>query len=59
MGLDDCREKLCTNILHWGKYQYQGLHMGVSIAPDVFQEKISMLFQDMIHVKNNNKRKWK
>ena len=32
------------------KYQYQGLTIGIYIAIDVFQEKISMLFQDMVYV---------
>ena len=41
---------LCTSVLPWGKYQYQGLPMGVSIHPYVLQDKISMLFQYMVHI---------
>ena len=29
---------------------YQGLPMGISIAPDVFQYKTSRLFQYMVHI---------
>ena len=33
-----------------GKYTYQGIPMGIYISPDVFQEKMSMLFQEMVQV---------
>ena len=30
---------LCTIVLHWGKYEYQQLPMGLCNSPDIFQEK--------------------
>eukprot|EP00957_Ditylum_brightwellii_P180948 13785721-Ditylum_brightwellii.AAC.1 len=41
--LDPDAQKICTIILLWGKYQYSRLPMGLSCAPDIFQEKISEL----------------
>ena len=38
------------NRVNLGKYQYQGLPMGVSIYPYVFQDKISVLLQDMVNI---------
>ena len=38
---------ICTVVLPWGKYKYQKLHMGVCNRPDIFQEKISQLFDDI------------
>jgi hypothetical protein len=35
--LDLEAQKLCTNILPWGKYQYKRLPMGVKTSPDIFQ----------------------
>jgi hypothetical protein len=36
----------------WGKYEYKRLTMGIKIAPDVFQNVMSKLVQDMEYVKN-------
>ena len=38
-------------VLPWGKYDYQNLPMGVCNSPDIFQEKISELFDvfNMVH----------
>ena len=41
--LDPDAQKICTIILPWGKYQYLRLPMGLSCAPDIFQEKMSEL----------------
>eukprot|EP00957_Ditylum_brightwellii_P133235 10159237-Ditylum_brightwellii.AAC.1 len=41
--LDLDAQKICTIILLWGKYQYLRLPMGLSCAPDIFQEKMSEL----------------
>ena len=43
-------KQLCTIVLPWGKYEYQKLPMGVCNNPDIFQEKISKLFDgfDMV-----------
>ena len=41
---------LCTIVLPWDKYEYQKLPMGVYNSPNIFQEKISKLFDgfDMV-----------
>ena len=44
-------KKLCTLVLPWGKYEYQGLPMGLSNSPDIFQEKMSTLMQDLEFVR--------
>eukprot|EP00957_Ditylum_brightwellii_P188883 14377850-Ditylum_brightwellii.AAC.1 len=36
-------QKICMIILTWGKYQYLRLRMGLSCAPDIFQEEMSEL----------------
>jgi RNase H-like domain found in reverse transcriptase/Reverse transcriptase (RNA-dependent DNA polymerase)/Integrase zinc binding domain len=38
---------LCTIVLPWGKYEYQRLPMGLCNSPDIFQEKMSSLMQDL------------
>jgi hypothetical protein len=35
--------RLCTIVLPWGKYEYCCLPMGLSLSPDIFQEKMSEL----------------
>jgi len=42
---------MCTIVLPW-KYEYQKLPMGLSNSPDIFQEKMSSLMQDLefVHV---------
>ncbi len=49
--LDADAQKLCTIIFPWGKYKYKRLPMGIKIAPDVFQNVMSKLTQDMEYVK--------
>jgi dihydroorotate dehydrogenase len=46
-------QMLCTIVLPWhiGKYKYKRLPMGIKIAPDVFQNVMSKLVQDMEYVK--------
>ena len=41
--LDSDAQKICTLITPWGKYQYQRLPMGISCAPDIFQDRMSSL----------------
>jgi Reverse transcriptase (RNA-dependent DNA polymerase) len=50
--LDADDQKLCTIVFPWGKYKYERLPMGIKIAisPDVFQNVVSKLTQDMEHV---------
>ena len=43
MLLTPFSSRLCTIVLPWGKYEYLRLPMGLSISPDVFQEKMSDL----------------
>jgi hypothetical protein len=47
--LDADAQKLCTIVFPWhmGKYKYKPLPMGIKIAPNVFQNVISKLVQDM------------
>jgi Reverse transcriptase (RNA-dependent DNA polymerase) len=49
--LDADAQKLCTIIFPWGKYKYTRLPMGIKIAPDVFQNVMSKLTQDLEYVK--------
>jgi hypothetical protein len=49
--LDADTQKLCTIVFPWGKYTYKGLTMGIKIAPDIFQNFMSKLVQDMEYVK--------
>ena len=44
-------KKLCTIVLPWGKYEYQRLPMGLCNSPDIFQEKMSTLMQDLEFVR--------
>jgi Reverse transcriptase (RNA-dependent DNA polymerase) len=48
--LDEASRSLTTVILPWGKYSYQRLAMGLSVSPDIYQEKMSSLFTDMENV---------
>jgi Reverse transcriptase (RNA-dependent DNA polymerase) len=49
--LDADAKKRCTIIFPWGKYKYKRLPMGIKIAPDVFQNVMSKLTQDLDYVK--------
>ena len=44
-------KKLCTIVLPWGKYEYQHLPMGLCNSPDIFQEKMSTLMQELEYVR--------
>ena len=37
-------KKLFTIVTQWGKYEYQGLPMGLCNSPEIFQENMSELF---------------
>jgi hypothetical protein len=45
--LDLEAQKLCTTILHWVKYQYKRLPMGVKTSPDIFQSIMYELLGDI------------
>ena len=47
MLLTPLSSRLCTIVLPWGKYEYLRLPMGLSISPDVFQEKRSELMSGL------------
>jgi hypothetical protein len=51
--LDSDAQNLCTIVFPWNmrKYKYKRLPMGIKIAPDVFQNVMSKLVQDMEYVK--------
>jgi hypothetical protein len=51
--IDADTQKLCTIVIQWhmGKYKYKRLPMGIKIAPDVIQNVMSKLVQDMEYVK--------
>ena len=40
-------KSLCTIVLPYGKYEYQRLPMGLCNSPDIFQEKMSNLVDDL------------
>jgi hypothetical protein len=48
--LDLEEQKLCTNILPWGKYQYKRLPMGVKKSPDIFQRIMYELIGDLPNI---------
>ena len=42
---------VCMLVLPWGKYEYQRLPMGLCNSPDIFQEQMSNLMQDLKYVR--------
>ena len=44
-------KKLCTIVLPFGKFEYQRLPMGLCNSPDIFQEKMSELFEGFDYVR--------
>ncbi len=49
--LSDDAKKICTIVTPFGKYEYNRLPIGVSIAPDIFQDRICQLFEDIESVR--------
>ena len=43
--------KLCTIVFPFGKYEYLRLPMGLCNSPDIFQEHMSGLMQDLEYVR--------
>ena len=51
LTLDLATKEICSLIFPWGRYRYKRLPMGASTAPDVFQEKMNNLFNELEFVK--------
>jgi dihydroorotate dehydrogenase len=49
--LDADAQNLCTIVFPWWKYKYKRLPMGIKIAPDIFQNIMSNLVQNIEYVK--------
>lgn len=49
--LSPMSQQLCTIVLPFGKYEYQRLPMGLCNSPDIFQEKMSKLFDGFDNVR--------
>ena len=45
--------KLCTLAFPWGKHKQHKLPMGLANSPDIFQEKMSTLFQELTCVRTH------
>jgi hypothetical protein len=45
--LSDSSKELCTITTQWGKYECQGLPMGLCNSPDIFQEKMNDLLDGL------------
>jgi Reverse transcriptase (RNA-dependent DNA polymerase) len=45
------KKKLCTLVFPFGKYEMQRLPMGLCNSPDIFQEKMSKLFNGLEFVR--------
>jgi len=43
--------EICTVVFPFGKFRYSRLPMGASAAPDVFQARMGMLFQELEYVR--------
>ena len=51
LRLNPDAQRLCTIITPWGKYKYKRLPMGISTAPDIFQNKMSDLMRELEFVR--------
>jgi hypothetical protein len=49
--LDPDASRICTVIFPWGKYSYKRLLMGIAGSPDIFQNKMSELMEDLEYVR--------
>ena len=47
LSLTPQASKMCTVVFPWGKYEYLRLPMGLCNSPDVFQEKMNDLMDDL------------
>ena len=46
--LSNDASKLCTIVTPFGKYKYLRLPMGISITPDIFQDRMCQFFEDKV-----------
>ena len=51
LRLDPDAIKICTIVLPWGKYSYLRLPMGIAGSPDIFQERMSGLMEQLEFVR--------
>ena len=49
--LDPTAQELCTIVFPWGKYSYNRLPMGIACAPDIFQNEMSTLMEELEYVR--------
>ena len=49
--LTDVANKLCTITTPFGKYKYNRLTIGLYIVPDIFQDQMSALMDDLEFVR--------
>ena len=49
--LDPDAQKICTIVLPSGKYSYLRLPMGIQNSPDIFQERMSTLMEELEYVR--------
>ena len=49
--LEPDSRKLCTLVFPFGKYEYLRLPMGLCNSPDIFQEHMSGLMEDLEYVR--------
>ena len=49
--LDPAATKMCTIILHWGKYSYQRLPMGFARLADIFLAEMGSLMATLEYVR--------
>jgi Reverse transcriptase (RNA-dependent DNA polymerase) len=47
ISLTTFSKSLCTIVLRYGKYEYQRLPIGCCNSPDIFQEQMSPLIEDL------------
>ena len=45
--LDPFAQELCTIFFPWGKYSYNRLPMGIACAPDIFQNEMATLMEEL------------
>ena len=49
--LDPFAQELCTIVFPWGKYSYNRLPMGIACAPDIFQNEMATLMEELEFVR--------